>query len=231
MISPMLMRRIRRKLGLRPNLGHIGEVEPVSRSFGYDRGTPVDRYYIETFLAEHAHLIAGRTLEIGDDSYTEQFGGGATTRRDVLHIDPDCAATYHGDLSQNGTLPPNTFDCAVITQTLHLIYDMPAAVAQLREAMRPGGTLLITVPGISPVAKDVWGDTWYWSLTLASLTRMLDDAFGTGRAEVRAYGNAFSATAFLQGFACEELDRAKLDVFDLMYPVTVAAKVTRAVDA
>jgi len=32
------------------------QVSPISTAFGYDRGQPVDRYYIDRFFAEHAGL-------------------------------------------------------------------------------------------------------------------------------------------------------------------------------
>jgi hypothetical protein len=43
----------------------------------------LDRYYIEAFLGRHAADIRGRTLEIGDDTYTLRFGG-RVTQSDVL---------------------------------------------------------------------------------------------------------------------------------------------------
>jgi glycosyltransferase involved in cell wall biosynthesis len=48
-------------------LGDLDRLTPVSRVFGYDRGLPVDRYYIEGFLFHHANDIAGRVLEIADN--------------------------------------------------------------------------------------------------------------------------------------------------------------------
>jgi SAM-dependent methyltransferase len=218
-----LTARIRNRLGLPPSFGDLGDTAPVSRHFGFDRGTPVDRYYVEHFLARHASRITGRTLEIGDDSYTARFGGDRTSGREVLHIDPAHPATYHGDLASPGILPPARFDCAVVTQTLHLIFNMHAALGQLHAALKPGGTLLLTVPGITPIAGDEWGDTWYWSLTRASLTRLVDEVFGPGQASLAVYGNVFAATAFLQGLAYEEVPLAKLDLVDPLYPVTVAA--------
>ena len=38
--------------------------EPLSRRFGLDRGRPVDRVYIERFLARHAADLVGRGVEI-----------------------------------------------------------------------------------------------------------------------------------------------------------------------
>ena len=215
--------RIRRKLGLKPRFGDLAGTEPISRNFGFDRGTPVDRYYIEQFLNDHAGRIAGHALEIGDDFYTARFGGEQTACRDVLHIDPGHPATYHGDLATPGVLPEGTFDCEVVTQTLHLIYDMKAALMQLHAGLRPGGTLLVTAPGISQIAGDAWGETWYWSLTPASLTRLLAEVFSPEHVSVVSYGNVFAATAFLQGIACEDLRREKLELIDPLYPVIVAA--------
>src|SRR5262245_54268962 len=49
--------------------GDLRRLSPVSRTFGFDRGLPIDRYYIESFLAEHALDIRGRTLEVADNAY------------------------------------------------------------------------------------------------------------------------------------------------------------------
>ena len=47
----------------------------LSRDFGFDRGTPIDRYYIESFLSTHASDIRGHVLEVADNTYTRRFGG------------------------------------------------------------------------------------------------------------------------------------------------------------
>jgi hypothetical protein len=44
---------------------------------------------------------------------------------------------------------------------------------------------------------------------------------------VESHGNVFAATAFLQGVAAEELDRAKLEPRDTSYPVIVAVRAQR----
>ena len=45
--------------------GHLRRLTPFNRRWGYVRGLPVDRYYIENFLAGHAQDIHGHVLEIG----------------------------------------------------------------------------------------------------------------------------------------------------------------------
>src|SRR6266581_3322407 len=60
-------------------------LEPTSRKFGFDRGSPIDRYYIESFLACHAVDVHGRVLEVGDDTYARKFGGERVGKVDVIH--------------------------------------------------------------------------------------------------------------------------------------------------
>lgn len=224
-----LTRNVKRAIRGRPNFGDLSSTRPLSRQFGFDRGTPIDRYYIDQFLSANADAIHGRTLEIGDDDYTRRFGGERTSRRDILHVHGgNPLATIVGDLATPGLLPDQAFDCAVITQTLHLIYDMRQAVDHLHQALKPGGTLLLTVPGITQISSDEWRHGWYWSLTPASARRLVGEVFGPDRTEVRSWGNVFAAIGFLSGAAMEEVSTAKLDVLDEAYPVTVAVRATRA---
>jgi SAM-dependent methyltransferase len=198
--------------------------KPLSTDFGYSRGTPIDRYYIENFLEGHSADIRGHVLEIGDDTYSRRFGGGRVAKQDILHVAERPQATIVGDLAQPAVLPSGTFDCMIITQTLHLIFDPARAIAEIRRALRPGGVALITVPGITPIDRGEWKDSWYWSLTEPSLSRLLGGAFEQGNIVVSTYGNLFAATAFLRGAAVEDVRRAQLDPLDPAYPVTVAAR-------
>jgi hypothetical protein len=214
-------------LGLRPYYCIRGTT-PLSTQFGYDRGTPIDRYYIENFLATNSNDIRGRTLELGDDAYTSRFGGLRATRRDILHVHSrNPAATIVGDLSAKGTLEPGAYDCLVITQGLHLIYNMRAAVEQMHSGLREGGVLLLTSPGISQISRDEWATNWFWSITCASARRLFGEVFGSSNVEVNSHGNVFAAVAFLRGLATEEVPKAKLNVVDDAYPVTVTVRATK----
>ncbi|MCU1294691.1 MAG: glycosyl transferase family 2 [Bryobacterales bacterium] len=206
------------------DFGRLGTTTPISLAFGWDRGRPIDRYYIENFLAGRTADIKGRVLEVGDDAYSRRYGGSKITRQDVLHLDvkhPN--ASLVGDLTQPDVLPDRAFDCILVTQTLHLIFDLEQAVKRLHAALRPGGILLLTVPGISQIDRGEWGDNWCWSLTAVSIRKLFEPHFGP-ELEIKAYGNVFAATAFLQGAALEEVDRAKLDIYDPAYPVTITLR-------
>lgn len=221
-------RSARRSPLARIDMGSFRTTEPVSRWFGFDRGTPVDRYYIENFLDRHGADIRGRVLEVGDDSYSRRFGQGIT-QQDVLHISPDAPqATIVGDLSKPDLLPRDAFDCMVITQTLHLVFDMMAAVRQLHDALKPGGVLLLTAPYITPIDPDEWNAQWFWAMSGQAATRMFGEIFGAENISVEVHGNVHVATCFLQGMAMEEVDRKLLDVVDPCYPVIVAVRAQRA---
>lgn len=230
-IARLLPERLRRLRPLRyrkVDLGDLTSTEPVSLDFGWDRGLAIDRYYVERFLDRASGDIRGRVLEVGDASYSRRFGGDEVVRQDVLHVHADNpAATIVGDLSQPGALPADAFNCIVLTQTLQLVYDLPAATAALRDALRPGGVLLLTVPGISQIDRREWGESWFWSMTPAAVRRLLGDAFGPDAVTVEGHGNVFAATTFLQGLALDEVDTRKLDVVDGAYPVIVTARAVR----
>jgi hypothetical protein len=96
------------------NVLDLTRVSPVSNVLGADRGTPIDRYYIENFFRKNAHLIRGRVLEVGDSPYSRKFSGGKAESIDVLHFIPgNKAATIIGDLRDTATLPANAFDCFI----------------------------------------------------------------------------------------------------------------------
>ena len=205
--------------------GGLRRTEPISRRFGYERGLPVDRYYIERFLERRAADVRGRVLEVGDDAYTRRFGGDRVDRADVLHAHAGNAdATFVGDLADAATLPPDTFDCMVLTQTLHLVYDVRAALGVVHAALRPGGVLLATVPGISQIEDGEWGGTWYWGFTGLSARRLAEDAFPGGAVEVEVHGNVLASVAFLEGVAADELAPAELDHRDPLYPLLITVR-------
>ena len=208
--------------------GSLRRLTPISREFGYDRGLPIDRYYVENFLARQADDIQGRALEIGDNSYTRKFGGDRVTHSDVLHVkegNPD--ATIVGDLTNADNIPSNTFDCLVLTQTLHLIYDMRVALKTIHRILKPGGVALVTSPGISQIEINEWKDYWCWSLTAISAQKLFAEAFPTANFQIEVYGNVLAATSFLQGLASEELQPEELDYYDPSYPVLITVRAVK----
>ena len=204
-------------------------LNPVSREWGYDRGLPVDRYYVEGFLARNAEDVRGRVLEIGDDSYTKRFGGAKVTQSDVLDIDrSNPKATIIADLNRANDLPEAAFDAMIFTQTLHLIYDFRAALTSLHRTLKPGGVLLATFPGISPISVRELPGLWHWNFTSNSAKKFVAEAFPGGDVRVESFGNVLTACAFLYGLAAEELTTEELDYRDAPYEAVVAVRAVKA---
>lgn len=207
------------------DMGDLHRLTPVSQVFGFDRGLPIDRYYIEAFLLRQAVDIAGRVLEVADNGYTVRFGGDRVTHSDILHVNADHPlATFVGDLTDAPQLPSDTFNCVILTQTLHLIYDMKAAMQTLHRILKPGGVLLLTVPGVTRVEHGVRGNNWFWTFTHDSIRRLVEEVFPAANVHVEDHGNVFSAVAFLHGLAIEEVSTGALDYHDSAYQVIVAAR-------
>jgi hypothetical protein len=202
---------------------------PVSRSFGFDRGKPVDRWYIERFLAVHAADVRGRVLEVAEPTYTQWYGGADVTRSDVLHAAPgNDQATVVGDLVTGAGLERDAYDCFVMTQTLQVIYDVRAAVRGTRELLAPEGVLLATAPGISQISREDrrdWGD--WWRFTSDSARRLFADAYGPENVEVQAHGNVLSAACFLYGLAAEELSEEELTHRDPDFELLMTIRAVR----
>jgi hypothetical protein len=220
-------RRIFQGVG-KVDMGSFKRLTPISRQWGMDRGLPINRYYIENFLARHRGDIHGHVLEIEDASYTQKYGGSRVTKSDILHVKEGApGATIIADLTYAKQIPSNTFDCLIVTQTLQLIYDMRSAVKTMERILKPSGVALVTVPGLDPALDEEWASSWYWTLTIASATRLFEEAFPAERVQVEAWGNVLAATAFLQGLATEELTKEQLDYVDPAYQVVVAVRAVK----
>jgi len=224
-----------RKYGLQwPRTGHVkfGDLRrmtPISRIFGMDRGRPIDRYYIEKFLAEHSSDIKGRAMELGDATYIKRFGA-AVTQIDVLHVvEGNPEATIIADLTDADHIPSDAFDCIIFTQALQMIYDMRAAMRTLYRILKPGGVLLMTTHGTSKIARRLGRDDWgeYWRLTAQGVRALVSDVAPDAELQVQSYGNVLSAAAFLYGLSVEDLKQGELDSDDDDFEVILGARMRK----
>jgi SAM-dependent methyltransferase len=207
--------------------GELGEAYPLSPEWGADRGRCIDRWYIESFLERNALSIRGRVLELHDDDYTRDYGGGRVTHSDVLDIDTTNArATIYGDLHELTDLREDSFDTILLTQTLQYVPSMARALATCRRLLAPGGSLLATLPCLGRIAPEEGLDGDRWRLTPAGLRLLLRQAFPVpDEVEVEAQGNLLTCIAFLEGLACEDLSEGDFLPHDSYFPLLVAARV------
>lgn len=208
----------------------LRRLRPYRPGFGFHYGKCIDRYYIERFLAAHAESICGHVAEIGGDNYARRFGGNRVKRCDVIDIDKtNEKRTITLDLAEPATAPEALFDCVLCIQTLFEIYHHAAAAASLHKMLKPGGTLLATLPGLSqrvPAPMLGGGGDW-WRYTAGSARRLFAGSFGDANVEVITFGNVLTATAFLHGLVERELTRDELEFHDPDYEVLIAVKAVK----
>lgn len=199
--------------------------QPMSRRFGAERGKPIDRYYIESFLDTHGDLIYGDVLEIADTTYTKRYGKGVTHSRS-LHVANWGGIDDHiqGNLETGSGIPTDAFDCLICTQTIQMIYDIHSVMKNIYRLLKPGGAALITAHGISQISMSDyknWGE--YWRFTKQSMEKLLWEAFAPENVTVQAWGNVKTAMCFLYGLCQEDLMEEDFAYNDEQYPLIITA--------
>lgn len=201
---------------------------PISRVFGFDRGMPIDRYYIERFLAGNAHYIRGTVLEVAGREYTVKYG--TDVRESIsMHIsDGGNGSNRVANLETGEGIEDNIADCFILTQTLPFVFHITAAAENTVRMLKSGGVALITVPGITQISRydmDRWGH--YWSFTTASLKKLFESCSDVAFVEVKAYGNVKTAASGLYGLAVEDMEQEDLAYQDDDYQQLITAVVRK----
>jgi SAM-dependent methyltransferase len=226
--SPDRWRQRFRRLVRPAWLGTLRRTTPLSRHWGADRGTPVDRYYIERFLEAHRSDVWGRVLEVKDGGYARRFGREVSAV-DVLDVYPaNPEATVIADLAAADGIPANSYDCFILTQTLQFILEPRAALGHAFRVLRPGGVLLATVPTVSRVIREFDYLSDFWRFTTASCTALFSERFGATQVTVQGRGNVLVSIAFLAGMAAEELSPRDLESHDPDFPILVTVRAVKS---
>ena len=116
----------------------------------------------------------------------------------------------------------------IVPQTLHLIYDFHAAIRTMHRILAPGGTALVTFPGITPLGDATWVDTWMWGFTSRSAQRMFAAVFGDENVTVEVFGNVTTAAAFVVGLSADDLRPADFEAYDPRYEILVCVRAVKA---
>ena len=201
-------------------------VAPLSVTWGFDRGLPIHRFYLEQFLREVGYDIRGHCMEFQEDNYTSRFGTDAVTQLDILHLDDsNPAATLVADLEQDNDIADESFDCIICTHVLNVICDLGRFISELHRILKPCGVLLVAVPHVSMYAAAA---SEYWRFTPGGLGTLLSRAFGEEQVLVRAYGNSLTAAGEIRGLVAEEFSKTQLRYHDPRFAVEVCARAVKA---
>jgi len=199
---------------------------PISRIWGCDRGTPLDRPFIEQFIQTHAGDLYGRILEIQEAKYAGKYARPGS-QIDILDIDStNGSADIIDDLQSCSKIEDETYDCLVLTQVLQLIPDFKGAIATAARILRPGGVLLLTSPGITPAISTNEED-FSWSFFKPGLKRILSAHFDTRKLLLHPHGNVGLAASSLMGLSTEDVPPDLFAFQDAEYPIVLTARAVK----
>lgn len=198
---------------------------PVSKRFGAERGKPIDRVYMERFLAENQDKIKGTVMEMADSRYTVMFGHDVE-RSLILHLNGWGKGVVKGNLETGEGIHENSIDCFICTQTIQFIYDIHSAVRNIYKMLKPGGVALVTAHCLGHISLydyHNWGE--YWRFTDMSMYRLFAEVFDEKQIIVHSWGSMKTAVAHLYGLCAEDLQEKDFEYQDEQYPVIIGCVV------
>ncbi len=198
---------------------------PISDYYGIDRGTPIDRFYIEQFIHEHESDIQGSCLELLNNDYTRLFGKDKVTKSDILDINKtNQDATIIDDLRRLQTISNDSYDCIILTQVLQFIDDVDSAISECHRILKKGGVLLVTLPSLSRIdcCSGTEGD--FWRFTAASAQFLFQKKFDKNKTTIISKGNVRAGIYFYSGLAQQDISEKVLKKDDVNFPLIITVK-------
>lgn len=167
-------------------------VNPVANGFVHPAST-----YMADFLQQHTVDLHGRILLVGECALPKAASG----------VDCD---SWRAD----AVLPAASYDAVVVGPDAASGPEMCTAVADWAAALKPGGVLLLALPGVVAPQHG-------WGFTTAAAQLLVKGVFAESATAVSSYGNVQAAAA-----AVLRQPDADLSVHDPQFPVlvTVAAR-------
>ncbi len=221
-IIPKGTRKFLRRLG-KPVFLYLlsGSTKPLSDWHGFDRGTPLDRHYIEGFLETHKSAIKGRCLEVFDNAYTLRYGKDTVSQSDVLDIEAGNAnATIIADLRNMPQIQDNTYDAIILTQVLQFIDNPESVIHECHRILKPQGKILTTLPCLSRMDRMSGTDADFWRFTKAGAEVLFKKSFSN--LKIESYGNVRSGILSLIGASLEEVSSRILKTNDPQFPLIIS---------
>lgn len=207
--------------------GDFRRLKPMSHDFGYARGGPIDRYYIEKFLAQHAADIKGHVLEMEDNKYTLRYGQKKVAKSDILDVNlGNRKATIIADLTDARHIPANSFDCVILAHFISMIHDYNSALRTIHRILKRSGVLLLT-SGVGFKMPRNPDHMVYWNISDACFKKILGEYFPLEKITTRRHGNVLTMSCFLYGVGRGELSAREFDHDDIDYPVIFSVRAVK----
>lgn len=202
--------------------GNLRRTNPICQAFGFLRGEPIDRYYLNQFVEKIRPEIVGNIMEIGAIANAKaayQLSDNASYC--VLNIEKWSEEDIVGDAHDISIIKPETFDTILLFNVLEHCYAPWIVIENIHTWLKPGGKCFASVPSAVKI-HDTPQDYW----------RPLPDAFNWmfrnfSQKEIRTYGNPLTVIATYHGIAKEELTTEELNTLHPDYPVITCIAATK----
>lgn len=195
---------------------------PIDEDWGYRRGTPIGRIYIQNFLRDYRENIVGDIMEVGDCTYSRLFSiKNKVKSYTAIHVE-EVEGCRKANLETGEGLCTEEFDTMIITQTLAYMYDLKAVVKNIYNSLKPNGYCMVTVTDIGHMGvaeEKKWGT--YWGFHKDGCRKFFSEVFGENNVQVKVYGNIKTVVAHLYGLAAEDIDQECIDEIDERYPMII----------
>jgi SAM-dependent methyltransferase len=193
------------------DFGDFKRAEPFCPQFGNLRGTAIDRYYLNKFVAEIRSEVKGATLEIGGSKSNREFYKFTNTTS-YLTMDLE-AADIVGDAHNPNAVDEASLDSIVLFNVLEHCERPWIVVDNLYRWLKPHGQVFCLVPNAQRLHRTPMD---YW--------RIFPDALNSifarfPQRKLYIYGNPLTTLAAYYGIASDELSKEDLDYYHENYPV------------
>lgn len=201
---------------------------------GRERGQPVIRHYWETFLNDHKADVRGDCLEIGSTQTLRRVGGERVRRADAIDLVARNGVTVVADLSRADGLSGNTYDCFVVPFTMHLIYDLDAALHHALRLLKPGGVLLVNFPCVDyyfangldmGTGRPLFVFWWFTPIQVENLLRRA--GLSAEDFALTISGNLFTRVAHQMNMPVEELTAEERSNDDAGHPLLISVRIVK----
>lgn len=206
------------------DFGDFKREEPFCPRFGNLRGTAIDRYYLNKFIAEIRSEVKGVTLEIGGSKINRELYNFTNTSS-YLTMDVDGGADLDivGDAHDPNAVDEASLDSIVLFNVLEHCERPWVVVDNIYQWLKPGGQVFCLVPNAQRLHRTPRD---YWRI----FPDALDSLFARfPQRKLYVYGNLLTTMATYYGIASDELSREELDYYNENYPVANCIHAQKAV--
>lgn|GEM_PF-881130 len=205
------------------DFGDFKREEPFCPRYGNLRGTAIDRYYLNKFVAEIRNKVTGVTLEIGGSKANRELYNFSKTTSyltmDLQSEDSDIVADAHDPRAVDEA----SLDSVVLFNVLEHCEKPWVVVDNIYHWLKPCGQVFCLVPNAQRVHRYPRD---YWRI----LPDAMDSLFACfPQRKIYAYGNPLTTLAAYYGIASDELSQEELDYYHENYPVANCIHAQKAV--